>query len=152
MNYLWVFNRIEYLLRRIDRRVVVSKKIPFRHVGRHIVHIVLERKLDILVLELDVKNALVLAAVDIAYLLDVADDALFAFVRAPLRQVEIDHLRNAGAVTPGMIALVLLLRPVHRKRGALEIEVCKAFKRTCYERVGANMDYMVDVGVPEIPV
>lgn len=81
-----------------------------------------------------------------------ANDALFAFVRAPFRQVEVDHLRYACAVAPGMVTLVPLLRPVHRQRRSLEIKVGKAFKRTRNERVRTDVDDAVDIRILEVSI
>lgn len=152
MDYLRVLNRVEYLVFRQTRRVVIPKQILLGEMKRHQINIVLERKLRVFVLELDIQYSLVLASVDVADLLDMTDDALLAFVSAPFRKIEVDHLRYACAVIPRMIALVPLLRPVHRKGRALEVKIGKAFKRASYERVRSDVYYFIDIGILEIAV
>ena len=152
VNDLRVVNGVEDLIAGIDWRIVVAKEILPRHVRRHVVHVILERQLDVLVLEFHIENPLVLAAVDIADFLDMADDALFALVPTPFRKVEVDHLRDAGAIAPGMVALMLLLGPVHRERRALEIKIRKPFKGTRYQRIRADVNDAIDVRIFEVAV
>lgn len=152
MDYLWMGHRLKNLVRSVDRRIVIAKEILLRHVRNHVVDVVGEGQLNILVLKLNIHDALVLAAVDVAYLLDVTDNTLLAVVLAPLREIEVDHLRNAGAVMPRVIALMTLLGPVHREWSAFEVKVGETFERARNKSVGSDVYYALDIGVLEVAV